>query len=316
MLKIAIHNNRIAGGPANFIKRLVGSFDKYNLAKAVGALNLFQDIGLCCSVASKFYLKPYVVRIDGIYYDKKNTSGSNEKLNKNIYKTIRKAKGVIFQTEYAKSLVEAHYGSLNIPNAVIMNGAPLKEIVHKKNKKKIIVCSANWRIHKRLKSIIDVVEELNKKIDCELLVIGDTRNVQTPAYDFTTYTGEIDAKNISNYLKDADLFIHLGWLDVCPNSVIEAIASGVPVVCSNQGGTPEIIEKTKFGRVAICDVKVNYEGLVDLYNPPDPNIKKIVKEAEYIFNNYESLISSSDRSFIDIRNIAKKYIHFISNLTN
>ena len=271
---------------------------------------------MCSSIANRFYFKPYVVRLDGIYFDKKNTSGSNEKLNKDIYKTIKKAKGIIFQTEFAKNLVEAHYGKINIPKVVIMNGASLQKIDNKKNKKKVIVCSANWRIHKRLKSIIDTVEELHKKIDCELLVIGDTRYVQTPAHDFITYIGNVDAKNISNYLKDADLFIHLGWLDICPNSVIEAIACGVPVLCSNQGGTPEIIRKTRFGRIAICDVDVNYEGLVDLYNPPSPNIKEIVNEAEYLLNNYKSVLSGSDRSIIDIKNVAKKYANFLSSLVN
>ena len=135
MLKIAIHNRSISGGPGNFLKRLVDAFDKYNLAKVVGVLNIFQDIGLCCSIASKYYFKPYVVRIDGIYFDKKNTTGPNEKLNKNIYKTIKKAKGIIFQSNYAKNLVEAHYGKINIPKVVIMNGAPLQKIYKKKIKK-------------------------------------------------------------------------------------------------------------------------------------------------------------------------------------
>ena len=60
MLKIAIHNNRIAGGPANFIKRLVGAFDKYNLAKTVGAFNIFQDIVIPFHMKSiKIYYKSY-----------------------------------------------------------------------------------------------------------------------------------------------------------------------------------------------------------------------------------------------------------------
>ena len=39
---------------------------------------------------------------------------------------------------------------------------------------------------------------LRKKLDCELLVIGNTRYVQTPAHDFVTYVGKVDAKNVSN----------------------------------------------------------------------------------------------------------------------
>ena len=42
-------------------------------------------------------------------------------------------------------------------------------------------------------------------------------------------------------------------LDPCPNSVVEAIACGLPVVCSNTGGTPEIIKATNGGIIVNSD---------------------------------------------------------------
>ena len=315
MIKIGVHDRgKISGGPANFFNRLIESIEKNNYAKVVGVKNILQDIGLYSSVANRINFKPYVVRIDGIYFDKKNTCGNNAILNKRIFKTINKAQGVIFQSNFSKSLVEAHYGKIKVPNEVIINGAPSRHIVDKRNQKKVIVCSANWRNHKRLSSIISVVYLLKKKIDCELLVIGDTKLVEAPVYNFVKYVGKVDEKTVFDYLDSADLFIHLAWLDPCPNSVIEAISCGVPVVCSNEGGTPEIVSKTRCGRVANCDIKVNYSELVDLYNPPTPNIDEIAKEAEYVLNNSESILSSCDRCIVDIANVSKRYVNFLERV--
>ena len=315
MIKIGVQKREnLSGGPANFFQRLIDEINENKYAKIVGTKNLLQDISLYSSVANRINFKQHVVRIDGIYFDKKEHSGNNETLNKRIFKTIETAKGVIFQSNFSKNLVEAHYGDINIPKVTILNGAPLRVIKSKKNKKKIIVCSANWRAHKRLGEIISVVRGLRSELDCELIVLGDVGSFHKCAHDFVTFIGEVDNALVFKYLERADLFLHLAWLDPCPNSVIEAISCGVPVVRSNQGGTPEIVNQTGCGRVAMCDDKIDYGNLVDLYNPPSPDIDEIIRVSIYVLNNSNLILSKMDRSPIDIKLVAKRYVEFLEEM--
>ena len=43
-------------------------------------------------------------------------------------------------------------------------------------------------------------------------------------------------------MKVSDLFILPSWSEGLPNCVLEAMCSGIPVVASNAGGTPEILQ--------------------------------------------------------------------------
>jgi glycosyltransferase involved in cell wall biosynthesis len=46
---------------------------------------------------------------------------------------------------------------------------------------------------------------------------------------------------VASVLRGCDLALHLVFNDVCPNKVIECLASGVHVICSTAGGTVELI---------------------------------------------------------------------------
>lgn len=59
--------------------------------------------------------------------------------------------------------------------------------------------------------------------------------------------GPIGQDQIVRELVEADLFIHPSIMDNSPNSVCEAQLVGCPVIASNVGGTPQIVEDGKTG---------------------------------------------------------------------
>ena len=49
-------------------------------------------------------------------------------------------------------------------------------------------------------------------------------------------------ENVSQFLASADIFVHPSHTEGLPNSIIEAMASALPIVATNVGGIPELIE--------------------------------------------------------------------------
>ena len=71
------------------------------------------------------------------------------------------------------------------------------------------------------------------------------------------------------YRDEADLFLHPADRDICPNVVVEALSSGVPVLFGTHGGTSEIVRDcgvaiTGSPQEALCEARLRYAELVDL----------------------------------------------------
>jgi glycosyltransferase involved in cell wall biosynthesis len=60
-----------------------------------------------------------------------------------------------------------------------------------------------------------------------------------------TFTGRVDNEEMAALYRKAQVMINPSLVDNMPNSVLEALASGVPVVSTNVGGVPYIVEHEK-----------------------------------------------------------------------
>lgn len=65
--------------------------------------------------------------------------------------------------------------------------------------------------------------------------------------DAVLFTGRLDVDEIANLYKSADLMVNSSTVDNMPNSILEAMASGVPIVSTNVGGIPYLICQGKSG---------------------------------------------------------------------
>ncbi|NLI56859.1 glycosyltransferase family 4 protein, partial [bacterium] len=59
--------------------------------------------------------------------------------------------------------------------------------------------------------------------------------------------GEINNSLVPEYLIESDIFVLPSLSEGFPVVVLEAMASGLPVVATNVGGLPEIIQENKNG---------------------------------------------------------------------
>ena len=122
------------------------------------------------------------------------------------------------------------------------------------------------------------------------------------------FLGHVPQDVLASYLKTSIASIHLCWFDSCPNSVIESIIAGVPVISNNVGGTWEIVGPSGG---YVCDVDSPYDmSPVDLYNPPQINRGRIAAALRDCVKKQPSV--KKDRVLIN--NIADQYLQFMKEL--
>jgi glycosyltransferase involved in cell wall biosynthesis len=68
-----------------------------------------------------------------------------------------------------------------------------------------------------------------------------------------TFAGRVDQKEIHQFYADADIYVQTPSIDNMPASVIEAFASGLPVVATRVGGVPAILSDGVHGLLAPDD---------------------------------------------------------------
>lgn len=83
--------------------------------------------------------------------------------------------------------------------------------------------------------------------------------------------------NIEEYMKQADLSIHVARGDAFPTSTIEAMHAGVPIIVSDQTGTKQIIKEAKLDLVIELSAKKLAEKIL-WYFDLSLNEKKALSE--------------------------------------
>lgn len=68
-----------------------------------------------------------------------------------------------------------------------------------------------------------------------------------------TFTGQVKQEQIHRYYDEADIYVQTPSIDNMPGSVIEAFASGLPVVSTDVGGVPAILSHGTHGLLAPDD---------------------------------------------------------------
>ncbi|RJP77253.1 MAG: glycosyltransferase family 4 protein [Desulfobacteraceae bacterium] len=119
---------------------------------------------------------------------------------------------------------------------------------------KLIVFVGNLSPEKGIDTLIKAVsnlvkEESRKHIRCA--VIGDgvmksellSISQQLGLADNMIFTGRLLPQEISIWLNACDVFCLPSNREGCPNVILEALASGCPVVASKVGGIPELLNK-------------------------------------------------------------------------
>mgnify|MGYP001225132331 CR=1 FL=1 len=294
-------------GPNTFAGRLANQLGKMG-HNIIESNKDYYDVFLCFIEPDCKPLETarFIHRLDGIWFKPEQFKTHN----KGIKGAYNIADHVVWQSEFDKKMTSYHWGKRT--GTVIHNGIELDynqdkikytniQDLRSRIKGRIFVSSASWHRQKRLKENIEFFLK-NRENEDVMIVLGKNPDVliQENLKNIIFFTGDISHFECLEIYKNSDWMIHLAWLDHCPNVVVEAISMGCPVICTDSGGTKEIVRNN--GIIIPETTKYNYE-LTDYDNPYEINIKKI-----------DLIKPKINRDYLDIKTVALKYNKIMGSL--
>lgn len=163
---------------------------------------------------------------------------------------------------------------------------------------------------KGINELFESFLSLEKKYKIKIKFIGDG-TLKRKIEELSLYkkirenvivTGWLSDKEIISHLKSSDIFILPSWYEGMPNSLIEALASGLPTISSSVGIIPDYIINNVNGLLVQPNNKLNLEKTIEK-TINDINLRK--KISKNGVNLAESLFSE-DISLKKLSEIIKK----------
>jgi N-acetyl-alpha-D-glucosaminyl L-malate synthase BshA len=115
---------------------------------------------------------------------------------------------------------------------------------------------SNFRPVKRVADVVQIFARVRQEIDARLILVGDGPDAgsviqladELGVSDYVTFTGVVDG--VAQLLQAANLLLLPSQTESFGLVALEAMASGVPVIASDVGGLPEVVEHGVTGFLA------------------------------------------------------------------
>ena len=249
-----------------------------------------------------------VQRLDGInWVHRKRNTGVRHFLRAEygnfILSFIRRniATKIIYQSEFSHTWWENWYGKTSAASAIIHNGIDLDAYSVRRDsissyppyRLLIVEGSLGGGYDMGLDNAIGLAETLKEKYDLpvELMVVGKISDehrirVESKSHAPIQWMGSVPRERIPEIMRSAHLLFSADLHPACPNSVIEALACGLPVIAFDTGAVKELIVGD-VGRV------VSYGS--NSWNIEQPDIPALAQAADDILKR-QTHFSHSARS--------------------
>ena len=289
----------VLGGGNQFLKLLKKKFIEMgiyaDLADAeIVLFNSHQNMEVVIDAKYRYPDKIFIHRVDGPIRLYNHMKDKRDNIVNSTNRYI--ADGTIFQSIWSKN---KNY-ELGLPKGlfetIICNCAD-EDYFNMRNwtsqmaiNRKIKLIATSWS--NNIKKGFRVYKYLDEHLDWnryEMIFVGNS----PIDFDNIKVISPVCSKELAELLKQNDIYISASQCDPCSNSVIEALSCGLPALCFNDGGHPELVKRG--GR--LFNHKEEIPGLLEA----------IVKDYEQFHNQIE--VFSSDE-------VAQKYYDFFLDIYN
>ncbi|MCK6540579.1 MAG: glycosyltransferase family 4 protein [Anaerolineales bacterium] len=203
----------------------------------------------------------------------------------------RLADRVIYQSQFIRRWWEEWYRPARVPSSVILNGVDLDQYtpdgLHERpsmhRRLLIVEGSLAGALNSGLFHAVELARQLSRKYKIELNIVGrvDSRTKNKledqPAFRIK-FMGAVKREQIPWLMRSSHLLFSAEVNPPCPNSVVEALACGLPVVGFDTGSLSELVQGDA-GRL------VPYGA--NQWKLEQPNIQALVNAAEEVLQDNE-----------------------------
>lgn len=171
--------------------------------------------------------------------------------------SLKDADGVIFLTSYAADVIQRTTGLLPriaiIPHGVGSAFRRERSTSRTSTRSTRCVYVSQTDLYKHQWWVVRAVADLRRRgHDVTLLLAGGgagraqrllDRELERsdPNREFVRQQGVVRADDLPGLLAESDLFVFASSCENMPNTLVEGMASGLPIACSNRGPMPEVL---------------------------------------------------------------------------
>ena len=318
-LYIPFPEKKNVGGPFTFLRNLKNYFNlqKYNYEKKIS----YKCSGIFFVVSTKLKkLKnfrkaklPIIQRLDGVYYYSQHGE-KFERLNKKIKEIYHSySTHIIFQSNYSLMQCTEVLGALPHENySIICNGVNKSTFYSndqykEKNYKEFkFITTGSFRKRVMLEPIVNALDSLRNDCCFKWMVVGSVEEENIKEYlnrDYIDYIPPVASQDaLADLLRKADIYLHSQLNDNCPNSVLEAISCGLPVVGFDSGSMSELCFFNKELLAYVSDEVIQkYE---------DFDYKKLAEKIKLCINDFFEYrrIALENSGMYDFEECGKEYV--------
>jgi glycosyltransferase involved in cell wall biosynthesis len=238
----------------------------------------------------------------------------------------RFADRVIYQSEFSKAWWERSAGPTRIPNRVIYNGVDLLTFSPDGPQRPsddlyrlvLVEGSLMGGYEQGLETALDLAAEIQRRLTggdalragIELMIVGRVAPAVQAAAEKRAlvplkWAGLAPRERIPEFDRSAHLLYSADLNPACPNSVIEALACGLPVVAFDTGALPELVD-------ASCGRIVPYGG--DPWELDRPDTPALADAAVDALLEQDSLREGARRRAMEqfgIERVVEQYVQVL-----
>ncbi len=243
------------GGPLVKVKRLQSYFPQhlwnYNLAYVLSNAPYLPTAALDLL---RSWRVPIVLNQNGVFYPGWYAADWRRK-NQVMSQAYHRANFVFWQSEFCRRSADKFLGKRVGEGEILFNAIDINRFVPVENHVNhpfvfLLTGKIGRHLAYRLESTIaGLAHARNAGLDAKLLIAGwieDTSTVRLLVErhrlsDHVISMGTYTQEQAPLIYQRADAYVMTKYLDPCPNTVIEALACGLPVLYSASGGVPELV---------------------------------------------------------------------------
>lgn len=314
--------SKSVGGPSTFLRNLKKYMDKNSYPyiedeeRYSEAGGIFFPMSFNSFMLNYFKKRnlPIIQRLDGVFYPSKHGIRYiflNREIKKDYFKY---ASYVIFQSKYSRTECFTMFGEMPEDKyEIIINGTD-NEIYYQGDKefdksKIIFTTTGSYRNKDMVEPVVLALDEVSKDYNIELRVIGPVTDQEVENLMDRSYInalGKLGMEKIADNIRETDIFIHCQLNPACPNSVIESVSCGVPVVGFDTGAMKEVLWfSPELLAYVSDDIFQRYE---------DFDYKKLAEKIYVCIENYSKYkkIFMENSNLYDFNITGEKYIKIFS----